>query len=153
MIKFSNLLIEFVNLKFQNTNTSASIDAAEQYSRRSCLCISGVVSYRYRAALFTGKTRLNDKTNFKGVYINEDLTRYRASLLRSAKKLVKEGKYNSAWSFDGRIFIKTRTAPDISSTPRETLKSYINIIQFFSIQKFLFVIVINKFYINDVMTI
>lgn len=140
--------------------TSKSLDTAEQYSRRSCLRISGVaetpdestddivlniaracdvemtlaeidrshrvptrkpsaagkshphdiivkfVSYRSRAALYSGKSRLKNNDNFTRVYINEDLTRLRASLLRSARQLVKINKVTSAWSHDGRIFVK-----------------------------------------------
>lgn len=141
-------------------STTRSFDVSEQYSRRSCLRISGIpessdevtddivlsiaqecevnlartdidrshrvparksapatkprpadiivkfISYRSRAALLGGKSRLKSSGNFKGVYINEDLTQYRASLLRSARLLVKSGKASSAWSRDGRIFIK-----------------------------------------------
>lgn len=141
-------------------STAKNFDNAEQYSRRSCLRISGVaetpeesvdgivldiahdcevdlkledidrshrlptrqaaaasnpkpadiivkfVSYRSRAALLSCKSHLKNSVKYKGVYINEDLTRYRAGLLRSARLLVKSGKVQSAWSRDGRIFIK-----------------------------------------------
>lgn len=146
-------------LESYKQSSIVSIDTAEQYSRRSCLRISGIkqtpdestddivlniaracdakitltdidrshripprspsarasqhadiivkfVSYRSRAALFSGKSRLKKNDVYSNVYINEDLTRYRAFLLRSARKLVKDGKINSAWSYDGRIFIK-----------------------------------------------
>lgn len=50
-----------------------------------------------------------NRDDFKGVYINEDLTRVRASLLRSARLLVKGSKVARAWSRDGRIFIQDNT--------------------------------------------
>ena len=139
-------------------HANSSLDNAEQYSRRSCLRISGVksttgestgdivldiakacnvdlslfdidrshrilprkstsktsppdiivkfVSYRSRSAFFRGKSRLKNNTNYKGVFINEDLTRYRSSLLWSARRVVKNGKADSAWTTDGRVFLK-----------------------------------------------
>ena len=55
---------------------------------------------------FKCKSHLKEADDFKGVYINEDLTRHRADLLRSARQLVKIKFLLSAWSFDGRIFVK-----------------------------------------------
>ena len=55
---------------------------------------------------FECKSHLKEADDFKGVYINEDLTRHRADLLRSARQLVKIKSLLSAWSFDGRIFVK-----------------------------------------------
>ena len=52
------------------------------------------------------KSHLKEADDFKGVYINEDLTRHRADLFRSARQLVKNKSLLSAWSFDGRIFVK-----------------------------------------------
>jgi len=64
------------------------------------------VSYRSRAAFFKGKSFLKMTEAYKRVYINEDLTRFRADLLRSARLLVRNKSLMSAWSFDGRIFVK-----------------------------------------------
>ena len=52
------------------------------------------------------KSHLKEADDFKGVYINEDLTRHRADLFRSARQLVKNKSLLSAGSFDGRIFVK-----------------------------------------------
>ena len=40
------------------------------------------------------------------LYINEDLTRTRASLLYKARMGAKDGKISDCWSFDGVIRIK-----------------------------------------------
>lgn len=134
------------------------LDEAEQYSRRSCLRISGIsetpdevtdnivikvaqacgtkitlndidrshrirqrqpknsqrpddiivkfVSYRSRSSFYWGKSKLKGSADFKGVYINEDLTSQRANLLRSARQLVKNKALLGAWSSDGRIYVK-----------------------------------------------
>jgi len=55
---------------------------------------------------FKCKSHLKEADDFKGVYINEDLTRHRADLFRSARQLVKNKSLLSAGSFDGRIFVK-----------------------------------------------
>ena len=64
------------------------------------------VSYRSRVAFFKGKSFLKMTEAYKQVYINEDLTRFRADLLRSARLLVRNKSLMSAWSFDWRIFVK-----------------------------------------------
>ena len=59
-----------------------------------------------RATFFKCKSHLKEADDYKGVFINENLTRYRADLLRCARKLVKNKSLLSVWSFDGRICVK-----------------------------------------------
>ena len=42
------------------------------------------------------------------IFINEDLTKKRYTLLRDALKMKKTGKINDCWSFDGQILIKNK---------------------------------------------
>ena len=63
---------------------------------------------------FKCKSHLKEADNYKGVFINEALTCHRADLLRSARQLVKNKSLLSAWSFDGRIFVKLQ-APNVKS--------------------------------------
>lgn len=49
---------------------------------------------------------LKNVPQYGGVYINEDLIQFRAELLGQAGTLVKNKKLQSAWSYDGRIFVK-----------------------------------------------
>ena len=148
-------------LESANCILSRQADDAEQYSRRSCLRISGLpeshgestdsivltiakdcnvdlslndidrshrvrsrkatdahaptrpsdiivkfVSYRFRAAFLQCKSKLKNSSKYKGVYINEDLTRSRTEILRAARDLVRRRLIHSAWTYDGRIFIK-----------------------------------------------
>jgi len=172
--RISNVELENKNLRDQITSLSDKIkilesektavddrlDEAEQYSRRSCLRISGIpetpeentddliiklaqacgtqltlsdidrshrvrpkhtrssstsrpnviivkfVSYRSRSSFLRGKSKLKESADYRGVFINEDLTRQRADLLHNARLLVKNKTILSAWSYDGRIFIK-----------------------------------------------
>ena len=75
------------------------------------------VSYRSRNKFFHGKSHLKNKISFTSVYINEDLTRFPANLLKEAKLLVKNNVVKSAWSFDCRIYKKKKqrklTVPDV----------------------------------------
>lgn len=43
----------------------------------------------------------------KGIFINENLTSYRKDLMKEAIKKRKSGQISSAWTLDGKIFIKT----------------------------------------------
>lgn len=64
------------------------------------------VSYRSRAAFLSTKRDLKKTEKYKSVFINEDLTRHRANLLRVARSHVKSNALKSAWSYDGRIYIR-----------------------------------------------
>ena len=63
------------------------------------------ISYRYRQQFYRARYDLKNKGH-KGVFVNEDLTKYRNNLLYKARMLVKDKKLKNAWSSDGSIFIK-----------------------------------------------
>ena len=42
------------------------------------------------------------------IYVNEDLTKNRATLLRKARNLVKDKQIRGCWSNDGRVFIENK---------------------------------------------
>lgn len=63
------------------------------------------ISYRARSKLQSNKRKLRD-SKFKGVFVNEDLTRVRSLLFQKARKLVKDKRVASAWTADGVIIIK-----------------------------------------------
>ena len=44
------------------------------------------------------------------IYLNENLTSYRSGILKEANQKHKDGLVLSAWSMDGKIFVKT--SPD-----------------------------------------
>ena len=160
---------ENVKLKKENTDLRTRVDkietaaeAAEQYSRRNCIRVSGIpeeegedtdgivlhlaramdvelnieeidrshrvgkpkntktrdiivklATFRVRQRLL--KDRKNLKTTkygdgrYKGVYVNEDLTRFRSGILFDARKLAKERRIYSAWSSNGTILLKDNT--------------------------------------------
>ena len=47
-----------------------------------------------------------DGGRFKGVYVNEDLTKFRSGILFDARKLTKERRIYGAWSSNGTILLK-----------------------------------------------
>ena len=79
-------------------------------------------TYRARNLLYKARTHLRS-SGFRNVFINEDLTRTRNTLLYEARKLAKSGKINSCWSSDGSILVKdnsssTHKIGDINSLRR-----------------------------------
>ena len=62
------------------------------------------VSYRPQNMFYRARTSLKDK-GYKGVFINEDLTRTRSKLLYEGRRRVKSGQLKSAT--DGTILIKS----------------------------------------------
>lgn len=67
------------------------------------------VSYRTRAQFY--KARVQTKTKgYKGIFVNEHLTKARATLLFEARRRVKSKQLASAWSMDGTVMIKLTDA-------------------------------------------
>ena len=66
------------------------------------------VSYRYKHEVVLNREKLKSATNDSSsqVYINDDLTRMRATLLFKARTQKRDKKINDAWTSDGRILIK-----------------------------------------------
>lgn len=62
-------------------------------------------SYRARQKLYKMRTALKD-SGYAGIFLNEDLTKYRSQLLYEARKIVKSENAKGAWSSDGNILIK-----------------------------------------------
>ena len=61
-------------------------------------------SYRTRRKLYEARTKTRDR-GYRGVYINEDLTKSRSKLLLKARRMVKNKLLKSAWSSDGNILV------------------------------------------------
>lgn len=87
--------------------------AAEQRSRPRDIIVK-FVSYRARAKFYKARVLTKSK-GYRGVFINEHLTRSRGTLLYEARRRVKSRQLKSAWSMDGAIMIKLNDAnPDIN---------------------------------------
>lgn len=62
-------------------------------------------TYRSRQKFYKHRTALKD-TGYRGVFVNEDLTRQRSTLLYEARKLFKSSLIKGAWSSDGTVLVK-----------------------------------------------
>ena len=69
-----------------------------------------LATFRVRQRLLKDRKNLNtspyDHGRFKGVYVNEDLTKFRSGILFDSRKLAKERRIYSAWSSNGTILLK-----------------------------------------------
>ena len=75
------------------------------------------VSYRQRNMFYRARTSMKDR-GYKGVFINEDLTKSRSKLLYEARLRVKSGQLKSAWSSDGTILIKSTNDDEVDVVER-----------------------------------
>lgn len=65
-------------------------------------------TYRSRQNFYKRRTSLKDN-GYEGVFVNEDLTKFRSNLLYEARKLYKSEHLKGAWSADGNILVKDNT--------------------------------------------
>ena len=62
------------------------------------------------------KARVLSKTRgYKGVFINEDLTKSKSHLMYEARRRVKSKQLKSAWSSDGSILVRLNDGDPTSS--------------------------------------
>lgn len=80
-------------------------------------------TYRARERLYKNRSKLKD-SEFRGVFINEDLTKLRGEILYEARKCVKAGSLKGAWSADGRILIKNNADKITRVMSVEHLKNF-----------------------------
>lgn len=86
------------------------------------------VSYRDKARVFGNKRNLknfnqNPSNKYK-IYINEALTKPRAQLYYEVRKLVNNRELDSAWTYDGKIIVKTQKIEKSPLRPRKTFENY-----------------------------
>ena len=79
------------------------------------------ISYKKKAQLYRKRTELKnvkisdlfstlsiaDVAQSTRIFINENLTRYRRKIMKKANQMKREGTIQSAWSLDGKLFVKT----------------------------------------------
>ncbi|CAH1253640.1 Hypp1210 [Branchiostoma lanceolatum] len=71
--------------------------------------IAKFCSYRSKATIMRAKATTSGRAVLResGIFVNDNLTKANMSLLKDARSLVKLNLLNQAWSYDGKIFIKT----------------------------------------------
>lgn len=79
------------------------------------------ISYRKKAQLYRKRTELKnvkiselfsnpsvaDVAQSTRIFINENLTQYRRKIMKKANQMKREGTIQSAWSLDGKLYVKT----------------------------------------------
>ncbi|KAK6176003.1 hypothetical protein SNE40_002656 [Patella caerulea] len=81
-------------------------------------------SYKTKVSIMRGKKIVNSAED--NIYINEDLTRYRAHIFKHTRKSFKSNLINGCWTRDGKIFIRERK-PDGSDGPITRITSKVQI--------------------------
>ena len=80
-----------------------------------------IISYKKKAQLYRKRTELKnvkisdlfstlsvaDVAQSTRIFINENLTQYRRKIMKKANQMKREGTIQSAWSLDGKLFVKT----------------------------------------------
>lgn len=94
-----------VDLHLSEIDRSHRVGKPDAERTRPREIIVKFTSYRARQKLFKMRTELKNK-GYNGVFLNEDLTRFRSKLLFEARKVVKADRAKGAWSSDGNILIK-----------------------------------------------
>ena len=98
-----------VNLKLEDIDRSHRIGkpVSIEDGRKPRDIIVKFVSYRKRAQFYKARV-LTKSRGYRGVFINEHLTKARAKLLYEARRRVTSKQIKSAWSTDGSVFIKLK---------------------------------------------
>ena len=105
-------LAKLVNVHITNND----IDICHRMSARRTDAHKPIIvrfkSYRAKSELYKARKHLksvslkNYFNNTGAVYINENLTNYRRDLFANVRKFKKDHKWQSAWTVDGKIFIR-----------------------------------------------
>ena len=92
------------DLRIEEIDRSHRIGKSDPNRSRPRGVIVKFTSYRARQKLLKMRSALKDN-GYVGVFLNEDLTKYRSEVLYEAPKTVKSDIAKGAWSSDGNILI------------------------------------------------
>jgi hypothetical protein len=108
-------IISFVNNILNVPLSASDISVAHRLSKqrndpRPAPLIVRFTNRRARNAVYAARKSLANHR--PAVFINEHLTKDRSALYREARLLVKNKKLQSAWTYNGAIFVKLSDLPD-----------------------------------------
>ena len=111
-----------MDIKIENTD----INSAYGLQKGKQPMLVTFTNTNVRNKIFSKKKQLKDHA--KRVYINENLTKYRASLFKKARQLVKDKKIQASWVYKGNILIRhTANDPPEKITHEDNLQKYLKI--------------------------
>ena len=93
------------DIQLENIDRSHRIGNPNRRGDKPREIIVKFTAYRYRSKFYKQRTRLKEQ-GYTGVFINEDLTKRRSSLLFEARTLFKSKLIKGSWSSDGIVLIK-----------------------------------------------
>ena len=93
------------DIQLENIDRSHRIGIPNRRGDKPREIIVKFTAYRYRSKFYKQHTRLKEQ-GYTGVFINEDLTKRRSSLLFEAHTLFKSKLIKGSWSSDGIVLIK-----------------------------------------------
>lgn len=108
-----DVVLDFLNNKLvlERPITTSDIDRIHRVGSpaSSRPILVKFATYQVRQLLFRARKKLRDgDQELNNIYINEDLTQTRSQLLYEARKMKKNRHITDAWSYDGKIMIKTK---------------------------------------------
>ena len=93
------------SIQLQDIDRSHRIGDPKKARTRPRDIIVKFASYRSRQNFYKCRSALKD-TGYKGVFVNENLTKTRSVLLYEARKLFKSDRLMGAWTSDGTVLVK-----------------------------------------------
>ena len=109
------MIIDVINIKMEMTPPLRTVDIERSHrlgkkrEDRDRPIIVRFGSDRMRDRVIRSRSKLKtpaDRRDAKPIYVNEDLTAYRAKLSFDARKLKKKGRVADTWTFHGKIVVK-----------------------------------------------
>ena len=103
IVKLVKGKMKVVNFTEDDINRSHIIGEINDEGKGQIIC--RLRNWKLKNLLYQSKRFLKD--NSDKIFVTEDLTRYRQTIIRELNKLKKANRVNSFWTLDGRIFVKT----------------------------------------------
>ena len=111
------MILDVINKKMEMTPPLETVDIERSHrlgkkrDDRDRPIIVRFGSDRLRDQVIRSRSKLKtsaDRRDAKPIYVNEDLTAYRAKLAFDARQLKKKGRVADTWTFNGKIVIKDK---------------------------------------------
>lgn len=113
-----------VELCLQDIDRSHRLGRLQEDTTKPRDIIVKFATYRMRAKFYKARVLTKDR-GFRGVFVNEHLTKPRSKILYEARRRVKSKQLKSAWSSDGTILIKHFDDSVQKITSENVLPSYV----------------------------
>lgn len=114
-----------VPITIQDIDRSHRVGKKEAPGGKPRAILAKFSTYRARQLFYRSRFSLQSTEGYSTVFVNEDLTKRRNSLLYHARGLVKSGNILKAWSSDGQILVKDDKEKIIQIHSEVNLKAFV----------------------------